>query len=85
MAKVSLLEKFVAKHRAESWRERHREAVCDPFVRQPTHHAHQREVGLGQGFEEPVFLEEILVLGMPDEREVSVEDEGERAGHAWQR
>ena len=74
MAEVSLLEQFVAEHRAEGRRERHREMECDAFVHQPAHHAQQREVGFGEGFEEPVFLEEILVLGMPDERA------GERGG-----
>jgi hypothetical protein len=39
------------------------------------------DVGFGDGFEEPVFLEKFFVLRMPDEREMSVEDEGEVALH----
>ncbi len=50
---------------------------ADAFVDQPAHHAEQRKVGLGDGFEEPVLLEKILVLGMPDERQMGVEDESE--------
>ncbi len=83
MAEVSLLEQFVAEHRAERRRERHREMERDSVRRQPAHHAEEREVSFGESFEEPVFLEEIFVLRVPDERQMGVEDERER-GDAWQ-
>jgi hypothetical protein len=41
----------------------------------------QRNVSLGDRLEEPVFLEEMLVLRMPDERQVRVENEREVTGH----
>ena len=41
------------------------------------HHAQERQVGFGDGFEEPIFLEKIFVLRMPDKRQMRVEDERE--------
>ena len=79
MAQVSLLEQLVAEHRAERRRERHREPEGDAFVRQPAHHAQERQIGFGDGFEEPVFLEKILVLRMPDEWQMRVEEESEKS------
>ena len=82
MAQVSLLEQLVAEHRAERRRERHRQPEGDAVVGQPPHHAQERQVRFGDGFEEPVFLEKILVLRMPDERQMRVKNERERTGHA---
>ena len=85
MAQVSLLEQLVAQHRAERRSERHREPEGDALVRQSPHHAQQRQVGFGDGFEEPIFLEKILVLRMPDERQMRVEEETRDEPAAWQR
>ena len=80
VAQVSLLEQLVAEHRAEGRGERHREFECHAVVRQPAHHAQERQIGLGDGFEEPIFLEKILVFRVPNERQMGVEDEGEGPG-----
>ena len=48
-------------------------------ARQPLEDLEQREVGLGQGLEEPVFLEETLVFRMAHERQVRVQHEREIA------
>ncbi len=49
---------------------------------QPAQQAEEREVGLGDGFEEPVFLKKVVVFRVPDERQMRVEDERERGGMA---
>jgi hypothetical protein len=36
------------------------------------HHLKQRDVAFGDGLEEPIFLEKLVVLRMPDERQVRV-------------
>ena len=41
----------------------------------------QRHVGFRDGLEQPVLLQELLVLRVPDKRQVRVEDEGQVAGH----
>lgn len=80
VAQVSLLEQLVAQHRAERGSEGNREFEGDAVVHQPAQHAQERQVGLGDGLEEPILLEKILVLRMPDEREMGVEKEGEGTG-----
>ena len=44
-------------------------------------HDQQRNVGFGDRFEKPIFLEKIFVLGMAHERQVRVENESEAASH----
>ncbi len=82
MAQVTLLQKFVAQHRAERRGERHRETMSHALLRQSPQHAKEWKVGFGQGLEEPVFLEEILVFRVPDERKMGVQNEGEMS---WSR
>jgi len=79
LPEVAALEERVREHRAERRRQRHREAEVDAVVEQPVHHVDERDVGLGDRLVEPVLLEEVLVLRMPDEGEVRVEDQREVA------
>ena len=51
-----------------------------PSRDQPLHHPEKRDVSFGDSLEEPLFLKKLLVLGMPNKRQMRVEDERERAG-----
>src|ERR1700724_1177605 len=77
MPDVALTQKFVLQHRAQRRRERHRELERNAVVYQSLHHLQQRNVGFGDRLEEPVFLEKMLVLRVPDERQVRVKNERE--------
>src|SRR5947209_1615577 len=77
MAHVALAQQFVLQHRAQRWRKRRRDLERHVVVHQPLHHLQQRNVSLGDRFEEPVFFEKMFVLGMPDERQMRVENERE--------
>jgi len=50
-------------------------------VDEPLHHPKQRDVALRYRLEEPIFLEKFLMLGMPDEWQMRVENEREVTGH----
>jgi hypothetical protein len=78
---ISLPQKFVPKHRPQRWSKRNRDLESDLLVCQSPQHPQQRKVGFGQCFKEPIFLEKIFVLRMPDEREVGVQDKREGGGH----
>src|SRR5207244_7099569 len=81
MPDVALAQKFVLQHRAQRWGERHREFERNLVVREPLQHLQQRDVSFGDRLEEPVFLQEVLVLRMPNERQVRVKNEREVTGH----
>src|SRR5437867_9788598 len=81
MAHVALAQKLVLQHRAQGRRERHCEFERHVVVHQPLHHLQERDVSLGDRFEEPIFLEKMLVLGMPDERQMRVKNERKMASH----
>src|ERR1700736_99269 len=80
MLHVALTQQLVLEHRAKRRRERHGELEWDAVVHQPLHHAQQRDVGLGDGLEKPIFLEKPFVLRMPNERQMRVENDRERTG-----
>jgi hypothetical protein len=50
-------------------------------MRQALHHLQQRDVCFSDRLKQPLFLEEMLVLRMTNERKMSVENEREMAGH----
>src|ERR1051326_1153386 len=74
---ITLAQKRILEHRAERWRKRHREFERHSVIHQTLHHTQQRNVTFRDRFEEPVFFEEMLMLRMPDEWKMRVEDEGE--------
>ena len=74
---VALTQKFVLQHRAQRRCQRHRELEWDVVVHEALHHLQQRDIRFGDCLEEPVFLEKMLVLGMPDERQVRMKNERE--------
>src|SRR5207249_8847143 len=51
-------------------------AVADQAVHDPL----EREVGVADRLEEPIIVQEVLVFGVPDVREVAVQDETEILG-----
>src|SRR5260370_40547718 len=77
MPDVPLAQKFVLQHRAQGWGERHRELERNVVIREPLHHLQQRDVSFGDRLEEPIFLQEVLVLRMPNERQVRVKNKSE--------
>ena len=81
MLHVPLAQELILKHDAERRRERHGEFERHAVAHQSLHHPQQRNVALGDRFEEPVFFEEMLMLGMPDERKVRVKNEGDVTRH----
>ena len=81
MPNVALAQKIVLQHRAKRGRNRHRELERDVVIRQALQHLQQRNVGLGDRFEEPRLFEELLVFRVPNERQVRVKNERELPGH----
>ena len=78
VAHVAASEQLVLQHRAKRRRDGHCELEGHAVAQEPLHHAQERNVGLGDGFEEPVFLEELRVLRMPNEGEMRVQDDRDR-------
>ena len=74
VATVPADQQLVGHHRDERRRQRHREPVLDAVAHEAVEHPQQGDVGLGEGLEEPVFLEEVGVLGVADVGQVRVED-----------
>ena len=74
---VALLQEIVGEHRDERRRERDRAAVRDAVGDQTLEHLQERQVRSGDAFVEPLLLHHRWVLGMPDERQVGVQDERE--------
>src|SRR4029077_18095072 len=80
MPYVKLAKQLVPQHRAERRRERHGKLEWHMLIDQALHHAHQRHITLRYCFEEPVFFQKMLVLGMANERQGCVKNESERTG-----
>ena len=80
MAGVALLQEVVGEHRDERRRERDGAAVGHAVGDEALEHLHERQVGAGDPLVEPLLLHHRGVLGMPDERQVGVEDEREISG-----
>jgi hypothetical protein len=81
MPHVTFAQKLILKHRAKRWRERHGELEWHIVTDQTLHHAKQRNVTFCDCLKEPVFLEEMFMLRMPNKRKVSVQNESEVTGH----
>ena len=81
MSHVTVAQQRVLKHGAERRCNRHREFELHSIVDESLHHAQQWDVRFGDRLEEPLFLEEMLVLRMANERKMSVKNDGEMAGH----
>ena len=82
---VTVLQQRVEQHRAEGGGERQRQPCVHAVAQPAVHDLNEREISFGKGFEEPVFFKKMLVLGVPNEREMRVEDEREVALHGESR
>jgi hypothetical protein len=71
----------IVEHADERLGEREGDAARNAIAVEPLEDFDQRQVGLENGFEEPVLLEVVGVLGMADEGKVGVENNLERAVH----
>ena len=71
---VAVLQERVPQHRAEGWGEREREAGVQAVPVPALQELQQRHVGFRDGLEEPVLFQELLMLWVPDKRQVRVED-----------
>src|SRR3712207_1845862 len=78
MLYVALAQQVVLEHRAQRRRDAHRDAEGHRIGEEPLHHADEREITFGDGFEEPALLEKLLVLRVAHEWKVGVK--GEREG-----
>ena len=78
---VAVLQQRIDQHRAQRRCERECQARVHAVPFPAFHHLQQRDVGFRDGFEQPGFLQKFLVLRMPDERQMRVEDEGEISLH----
>jgi len=81
MFDVTLLQHRVQQHGAQGWREADGQAALHAIVLPAFHDLDERKVGLGDGFEEPVLLQEFFVFRMADERQMRVQYQGEMALH----
>jgi hypothetical protein len=78
---VTILEQRIEQHRAEGRRHRDRQTRFDPVLQPPIHHMDERDVSFGDGFKEPIFLEEAFVLRMPHIGQMRVQDDGKVSCH----
>ena len=80
-ARVAVAEQRVVEHGAERGREREREgrvhAVAPPAVQ----HVNQREIGFGDGFEQPAFFQELFMFRVAHKGQMRVQDDGEITLH----
>ena len=74
---VAILQQRIAEHGGQRRRHRHGHPPLDAVAFQAIEDFQQRDVGLGDGFVKPIFFEEIVVLRMPDERQMGVQDQAE--------
>ena len=70
---VAILQHRVQQHGAQGRRNRERQADLHPVVMPAFHDLQQREVSLGDGFKEPVLLQEFLLFRMAHERQMRVQ------------
>ena len=81
VALVTVLQQRIEQHGAKRGRERERQARVHAVAQPAVHDLNQRDVGFGDGFKEPVFLQKLVVFRMAHKRQMRVEDEREIALH----
>src|SRR5689334_5020061 len=74
---VSILQELVGEHLTQRRRDVHRETRLDTGLVQRLKNENERQIDLGYGLVEPVFLEEFGIFGMPDKGQMGVQDEAE--------
>ena len=78
---VARHEQLVAQHADQRRRQGHRDAEGDAVFHALVEDFEERKVRLGDGFVEPVFLEEFGIFRMPHVRQMGVQHDGEGAPH----
>ena len=68
------LQQRVQQHGAQRRRESERQSRVHVVAQPAVHHLDQRDVGLDDGFKQPVFLQELFMFRMTDKREMGVEN-----------
>ena len=75
MFKIALLQEGITKHRNKRRAQGHCDAKIDTVLNQLFKDQNQGNVGLGNRLVKPLFLQEIFVLGMPDKRQMPVQNQ----------
>ena len=79
MAQVAILQQRIAEHGGQRRRDRHGQPPIAAVALEAVEDVQERDVRFGDGFVEPVFFKEIVVLGMADEGQVGVERQAQIA------
>jgi len=72
---VARAQQRIVQHRRQRRGDRHGDGEGDAVVAQAEERLQQRDVGLGDGFEQPVLFQKVVVLGVAHERQVRVQDQ----------
>src|SRR5438477_2210138 len=81
MPHVAILQQRIQQHRAERRTERHRQARLHAVAQPAIHHLDERQIRLRDRFVEPILLQKMLVLRMPDKGQMRVENQRQVALH----
>jgi hypothetical protein len=73
---VAILKQGIPEHGAEGRGHRHRESEVNAVADKAFHHIEEGEIGFGDRFVQPIFLEKLGIFGMAYEGKVGVEDRG---------
>ena len=72
VAEITLPQKPIVQHRAQGWRQRHRQPKRGLISHQPLQHLPDRDVRFRYGFEKPSFLKKFGMFGVSNKGQVSV-------------
>ena len=75
MPLVTLAQQRIEQHRAKRRRKRERQPRVNAVALPAFQNLDERDVGFGDGLEEPVFLQKLFVFRMAHERQMRVQDE----------
>ena len=75
MPHIAILQQGIEQHRAQCGCKSEREMGVHAVTLPTLHNLQERHIGFRDGFEEPVFFQKFIVLRMPYERQVRVEDQ----------
>jgi hypothetical protein len=81
MPEITTTQQRIAQHGAQGWRDRQSDFETNASPKEALQHLQQWHVALANRLEKPAFFVKEFVLRMPDEWQVCVKNEGERAAH----
>ena len=79
--RVAFPQQRVEQHRAERGGKRERQPRLEPVAPPALKGLEQRQVGFGDGLEQPALLQKFFMFRMPHEWQVRMEDDGKVALH----